>query len=441
MQLHDVLQVSPDATGKPTEDPLPLLGPGSVVRLAPGESRKIWLTFHSRLLAAGTWRALLRIGALNSTEPPRETPVELSVSPVRLPERFTYRHCNWLTLAALKDEVVRDAVLHDEVEHGANVFLIPPVNMKVDAGGKFAGADSAEHDDWVRRLRPKAFFLVLGPVNIVWPPGTSPTAELQAKTLAESLRWYAAHMRSLGCGYGDYALYLQDEPGLNGPDPGYDHYVARVKAVNAADPQLQIYANPTGGARLELLERIRGLISVWAPDLHLVKENPAVYNRFFQQTGKHYWHYEAAAEQRNLNPLGFYRMQPWMAFRMGMTGGGYWTYSFSNLWFADPNRAEEYGVVYMTGAGPVTSKRWEATRDGIEDFELLWILRDQARQKASSPAGEAALRLVDEAVNFVTAGQEKVSDIGRQTDAYTPDYEQWMSYRSQLIEALVRLSQ
>jgi len=440
VQLRDVLLVVPDTTGKPTEDPLPLLGESSSVHLAPEESRKLWLTFRSHELSAGSWRATLRLGEPGSTEPPVDVPVEVTVSAVRLPDRFTYRHCNWLILGRLKDEQVRDAVIQDEIEHGANVFVIPPVTARVDAEGKLTGSDTVEHDAWVRRLRPKAFLLVQGPVNVVWPPGSTPTPQAQTKALAGLIPWYAGHMRSLDSGYGDYALYIQDEPGLNGPDAFYDRYVERVKAVKAADPRIQIYANPAGGGRLELLERISDLISIWSPDLHLVKENPDAYNAFFRR-GRQYWHYEAAAEQRNLDPLGFYRMQPWMAFRMGMTGGGFWTYTFSNFWFADPNRTEEYGVVYMTDKGPVTTKRWEAARDGIEDFELLWMVREQAQRKASSPAGKAALGLVEEALNFVTAGQEKVSDIGRQTEAYTPDYERWMSYRRRLIETLAQLIQ
>lgn len=50
----------------------------------------------------------------------------------------------------------------------------------------------------------------------------------------------------------------------------------------------------------------------------------------------------------------------------------------------------------MTAARPVTTKRWEASRDGAEDFELLWMVR--ARNPAS--------RLLAEAVAFVTANQE-----------------------------------
>jgi hypothetical protein len=121
-----------------------------------------------------------------------------------------------------------------------------------------------------------------------------------------------------------------------------------------------------------------------------------------------------------------------------MNGGGYWVYSGDDFWFADPQRGSEYGTVYMTDRGPVTTRRWEASRAGIEDFELLWMVREAARRSASS-SGQAALRLLDEAVRFVTRGQERVTDLSRQLFSYTPDYHQWMRYRKRLIQALLDL--
>jgi hypothetical protein len=46
---------------------------------------------------------------------------------------------------------------------------------------------------------------------------------------------------------------------------------------------------------------------------------------------------------------------------------------------------------------------------------------------------------VDEAVRFVTRGQEKVTDISRHVRPYTPDYPRWMAYRQQLIQMQARL--
>jgi outer membrane protein assembly factor BamB len=438
LEFREVLSVRPDGSGPLTEDPLPLLGESQTVKLAPGETRKLWLTFRSQVMAAGTHRATLKIGDLAGPESPAEVSVTVEVSPVRLPERFTYRECNWLYLNSISDEALQDATMKDALEHGMNVFVIPSVSVPVDEQGNLGAANTEAPDKLVRKLRGRAFFLISGPVSVQWPAAAKPDAELRDRTFARALHWYADHMRSLGCDYDDYAIYLQDEPGLLGHDAGFDSFVALVKQFKAADSRMQLYANPAGGARVELLRPIQDLIDVWAPDLHLVREQPEELKNIFQRA-KHYWHYEAPGDQRELDPLGFYRVKPWVAFQQGMTGGGYWVYSSSEFWSDNPAGGTEYGSVYPTDKGPVTTKRWEASREGIQDFELLWLVRKTAETSAS-PARKPALVLVDEAVNFVTQGQGTVTDISRHVRPYTPDYQKWMDYRRQLIQLQLRLT-
>lgn len=432
LTLHEVINVRPDGTGDLTEDALPRLGEGQILRFDAGETRKVWLTLHSKALAAGSWRGMLKIGELGATEAPQEIPISVEVSSVRLPERFTYRECNWLYLHGIADPVVREATMRDAQEHGMNVFVIPGVSIQVDAQGKLGPASTAEHDQLVRALGSNAFFLVSGPVAVQWPAGTKPGVVLQEKVFADSLRWYGEHMQSLGCAYDRFAIYLQDEPGLMGRDANFDAYVETVQRFKAAAPRVQLYANPAGGARAELLRPLQDLIDVWQPDLHLVREQPEELREIFQR-GKQYWHYEAPGDQRELDPLGYYRVKPWVSFQMGMTGGGYWVYSSANFWFAEPGGGSEYGTVYPTEHGPVTTKRWEASRDGIEDYELLTLVRSSA-EGAEARLKAEALKLITEAVSFVTRGQEHVTDISRHVRPYTPDYERWMGLRRRLIE-------
>ena len=168
-----------------------------------------------------------------------------------------------------------------------------------------------------------------------------------------------------------------------------------------------------------------------------MREQPVELKQLFQGA-KHYWHYEAPGDQRELDPLGFYRVKPWVAFQQGMTGGGYWVYSSSDYWTDNSTGGTEYGTVYPTAKGPVTTKRWEASRAGIQDFELLWLVRKTA-QASASPARQTALDLVDEAVSFVNRGQEKVTDISRHVRPYTPDFPKWMEYRRRLVQTQLRL--
>jgi hypothetical protein len=439
LELRDVPLILVNSTGRPAEDPLPLLGEGNLLRLHAGETRKIWLTFCSRDLAAGTHRVRLRIGDLLSQESPIEIPIEVRVHPVRLPDKRVYHHENWLTIGSIADEDLREKTIRDALAHGTNVFLIPAVTIAVSKDGKLGQADTALHDRLVNRLRGKAVFLVTGgTVNLRWPEGFKPDARAADAAFVDAIRWYDSHMQSLGIQREDWAFYILDEPGLTGDDAKFQWWTEQVHKVKAADANVQVYANPAGGARPDMLARVAGLIDIWQPDLALLRGDEQHLGPIFR--AGQYWHYEPPGEQRELNPLGYYRMKPWVAYRLGMTGGGYWVYSWSDYWFWDSTMGAEFGTVYPTANGPVTTKRWEASRDGAEDFELLWMIREEARKQGGA-RGADALRLIDEAVQFVTAGQDKVGDISRKLHPYTPDYARWMDYRRRLIELAERLAQ
>jgi hypothetical protein len=434
VQFRTVPMVVPETTGKPQEDPLPLLGEDQTIRLEPAETRELWLTLHSRTLDPGKHDATIRVAILEQIAPPVEIPLELNVSRIRLPDRLSYKHCNWLYLSSIHDERVLDATIRDAVEHGTNVFNIPGTTVSVNCEGAAKGADTAVADGLIHRL-PGAFFLVGGSIGTKWPAGCSPDPATQDRAYSQALHWFANHMRELGLSYADYALYLQDEPGLVGGGPGFDLYVESVKRVKAADPQMQVYANPTGGATPALIAPLIGSVDVWCPGLPLFRTHPAEFTALFGQV-KQFWHYEAPADQRGLDPLGFYRVKPWIAFQLGMNGGGYWVYSEKDYW--TPSHEPEYGVVYPGPRGPVTTKRWEASREGSQDYELLVMLRRAATASRSSQA-KAVLALINEAVAFATHNQEKATDINRHFHTYAPDFQTWMDYRAKLISAAEEL--
>lgn len=402
-----------------------------MLELSNGVPRKLWATVRSHELGAGTWTAALRFESAVPGNASIEIPFRVEVQPVSLPARQVFRQCNWLYLAGYPEGPLREAVMRDALEHGMNVFVIPGVDAHVDAQGRVVSIVGGAHDVLVKRLIDRAFFLVTGPVSLRWPQGAAPDKQVLEFAWCNALNAYADHMVSIGCGFDSFAIYLQDEPGLLGDDAGFRSWVAQVKQFKRIAPRLQLYANPAGGARFRLLQEAKGLIDVWTPDLHLVREEPDTLPGFFKQA-RHYWHYEAPGDQRTLDPLGFYRMKPWVAFQQGMTGGGFWVYSDAKLSETPPGGGSEYGTVYVTERGPVPTIRWEATREGIQDFELLTQLRDTTKH-ASPALRRKALTALREAVAFGTGGQECVTDISRHVRPYTPNYRTWMDWRDRLI--------
>ena len=106
---------------------------------------------------------------------------------------------------------------------------------------------------------------------------------------------------------------------------------------------------------------------------------------------------------KTLSGLGFYRWRFWYAWQLGLTGVGWWVYAHhggADRWDGPNPTGDYFATVYDGQRGPVSSKRWEAAREGIEDYEYLCMLRDGIRAAESRGVDDAQLaaakRLFDE---------------------------------------------
>jgi hypothetical protein len=138
------------------------------------------------------------------------------------------------------------------------------------------------------------------------------------------------------------------------------------------------------------------------PKLNLLRD---WYERFrrAQEAGAEMWFYTC------LHPTGYYpnrfidypliktRILHWLNWRYGLSGYLHWGLC---AWSDDPYKTASSGrlppgdgwIIYPGKDGPVSSIRWEAVRDGLEDYEYLWLLAERTRQvKQQLGAGAAGL--------------------------------------------------
>ena len=91
-------------------------------------------------------------------------------------------------------------------------------------------------------------------------------------------------------------------------------------------------------------------------------------------------------------PLTDFRTYGWRAMKFDFDAIGFFLYS---------------GIVYdaFRPGGGFATRHWEAWRDGIEDYQYLWTLRDEIRRgKArgeSSDAIDAAETVLEQAIDDV----------------------------------------
>ncbi|MBE3064054.1 MAG: DUF4091 domain-containing protein, partial [Spirochaetes bacterium] len=396
-------------------DALPLLNEARTITVPPWDGRQVWLTIDTAGLEPGKWEGSIRFRTLDVESVETAPPFSVEVYKARLPEKQPLHLCHWgyVHTSVLKD--IPDAALADQAGHGTNVFVgtqFPQATC--DEAGNLAGAiDFAEHDDYVKRYGPHGMILFCGYQGAL--KGAAQSSDGWNKAHVQYLRAWVAHLAELGVGYDGFALYPVDEPGLS---PGLsDVYIAMGKLAREADPKIRMYTDPVGSCTMEELKAMAPYVDIWCPNRngYLIKHN-ADKLEFIKSTGAQVWTYECEDNAKHQSPLGYYRAQAWLVWHHGLTGIGFWSYCTSqdDPWY----RADrEYLLIYQ-GNGVVPSKRWEAIRDGVEDYSMLSVLRDAA-DKAERDG--RAPETVAEARRLLGQDADKIADFcGRDQDGTVP---------------------
>ena len=394
LEFHEVLDV-PTHSLDLSADALPRINQARTIMLPAWSVRQIWVNVDAAKLNPGDWKTKIRFRTLEVE--PQETFTNLSVKvwAARLSKKQPLRLCQWgyVQSSILKD--MPDAALKDQVQHGTNVFVatgafVPQATF--DKNGDLIGSmDFTAHDKYVRRHSPFGIILFCG-----YQGGLKgPAAQLSPTWIKAYKQWIGAwvkHLLALGLTYDDFAFYPVDEPGLH--EGQVDKVVSFAKPIKEMNAKIKFYTDPVDRTSMADLKKMAPYIDIWCPNRngYLLHKGGKKLD-FLKSTGSTVWTYECEGDAKHQSPLGYYRAQSWLVWRHGLTGIGFWSYCTSQYdpWYV-PRGGQDYLLIYQ-GDGVVTSKRWEAVRDGIEDYNMLVQLQKIVKQppqgvssKALSPA-------------------------------------------------------
>jgi outer membrane protein assembly factor BamB len=386
-------------------DALSPLGRANVLQVPAWSGRQLWLNVNTRSLTPGDWKGSIRLRSLEVAPVEASVTLGVTVSSGHLPGKQLLHNCGWgyVHSSMLKDYPAE--ALADQVAHGTDVFvgLFYP-QARFDAEGNIVGEiDFREHDAYVKQHAPHGIILFCGYQGALQGPATE-GSEAYRKAHIQWLRAWVKHLAELGVGYDGYALYPVDEPGLS--KGLVETYLRLARLAREADPRIQMYTDPVSQITEAELREMLPYVDIWCPNrggLVLDEKNAAKLD-IIKRSGKPVWMYECDDNAKHQSPLGYYRGQAWLAWRHRMTGIGFWSYCTSqdDPWFV-PKLRYDYLLVYP-GDGVVSSKRWEAVRDGIEDYSMLALLRQklEARNAPAKADDVAAVeRLLGEEASHV----------------------------------------
>jgi hypothetical protein len=332
----------------------------------------------------------------------------------------------------------------DLIDHKIGVFsMLPGPRFYLDESGKVAG-DWAHWDKLYTPLKDQVICFVTAALSVD-TKGRQVSGEEYAGYLKDAYSLAQKGMAERGIDKKQWAIYVMDEPALTGY-PSIELAVRIAREIRAACPDMELYIDPAGMVTPETMKAFEGLIDIYSPQIDLLKNPDGKLLDYFHRLNKRLWFYEAPSPARTFHPLGHYRVQGWLAFDYGLTGSGFWCYNsnnVNNLWRV--TAPDDYDAVYNDGTSIIPSRRWEASRDGAEEYHLLMMLKRKIEQfKTGSEqqrtiAAEAET-ILQQCVRSITANVKKIAEINRDFIPYEVDYSLFLESRKTLIRYLEKMN-
>jgi len=360
---------------------------------------------------AGTYRGTITVEADNAK--PIRLSLEVKVWPFAIPEKW-----NFHTMG----QFVRDNAARFHGRDYNNELRRRYYDFLLDH--RFAPTEQ-----YIPILSPRvdlAYCLKRG-MNTVYLSGNFRGSDAEVAQLKPR----AKAVRKLGAL--DHALvYIGDETSK------WDEMHRRANLVHAHLPGVQVMI---GGSfpRKELL----GYIDVYDPQIgggskvySLQPENAHLIRQAQERGEEFYWYVAAGPHYPHPNvqveyPLITSRTLFWMTWKYGVTGFEYYCY---NIWERNyakdpakryPNvkwKADGWSRGWPTNGdgmlfypGPISSLRFEAIRDGIEDWETLLVLRDCVEAVRRRKGAARHRKLIAEAEKLLAVGDDVVAGFNRYT--------------------------
>jgi hypothetical protein len=185
-------------------------------------------------------------------------------------------------------------------------------------------------------------------------------------------------------------------------------------------------------------------LEIWVPKI----DHYATWQQAYtdaQRRGNEIWLYTVGIFQAGIYPnktvdvpLIQSRVLHWFNYRFNLKGYLHWGY---NSWTDDPfeapgqHRGDGWHVYPKTG-GVLDSLRWEQMRNGIQDYEYLWLLEDRVRRMKDGMSSRVA-SLIEPSQRSL----EIAATVVRTTDDYSNDPNALYEARRQIVHEILDLDQ
>lgn len=339
----------------------PLVPITDKVMVGPGESS----VFMFKVLGKNPGTIQNKISIKSGTFT-NELTLNVNVIDEIIPVKTTLNAVNWAYFSYPLISDRRPEAISDLYNHHINTFVVPPFVLPY-----FNGSDSKQYQDYIAGLKnAKNIFLYMDLKGSGAQKAFKNAAFLTKEWNANFINWYkdvVSVSKLNGITEAQLYIYPFDEV----KDADLDNFSSFLKWLKVNYPSIKTFGTLTSVKAVSMLSPLltvsqvldeKGLLSI------------------VDGSKVDIWTYTTTPQAESLSPYSFYRLKSWNAFYNDYNGVGFWNYadyrngttSKADLASFDGVNGTNYSVIYSgPGKTILSSRRWEAFKLGIEDYELL----------------------------------------------------------------------
>ncbi|MFA4043642.1 MAG: hypothetical protein HZRFUVUK_000420 [Candidatus Fervidibacterota bacterium] len=370
---------------------------GNETSVESGMVGQIWLTLSpKRGIANGDARGHLRL----RTDAGDKFDVELAITILQLdlPERQSLHVGGWDYTDVDERYGVNPKNRDAFISHIRERFVdIPWASRFVMPSGKFDEAghmieppETTNFDRWLERWKGASRFYVFLSVGNSFEGSKVGTEEFERK-VGEWIKFWWEHARERGLKEGQFGVLLVDEPHTPEQD---ELTIAWAKAIKRAAPEVVIWVDPTWYEPSKMNERLPEVVDVMCPNRIIWVRNQKEHDQFYlawRDKGKRLASYSCSGPSKLLDPYAYYRLQAWHCFRIGADEMFFWAFgdnAFNSCWNAYLDQRNCYTPLFLAPDSVTPAKHMEAIRDGVQDYEILKMLKEALDRHKGKSKGE-----------------------------------------------------
>ncbi|MBW2701459.1 MAG: hypothetical protein JRF33_11640 [Deltaproteobacteria bacterium] len=391
------------ASGRPVSDALPDARMESghyVISVPSGFTRQLWFTFYLDEVSPGEHAGTI---ILDDGSGEREVPITLHAYPFAFPAERHLHLGGWDYTNRVPSRGITEENRELVVAHLMEYFVDRPwatssvmPHGAYDANGHLTTEpDTTEFDAWLDLWPGADRYDVFAAVSDSMAGHAAGTPAF-ASAVGEWALFWSSHAQDRGLAPDQLAVLLVDEPHRAEQDASI---LAWANAIHASGANLRVWEDPTYADIRDADPQMIAACDILCPNRQVFLRGGTAYAEYIADrlaAGTTLEFYSCSGPGRLLDPYAYQRMQAWTAWQNGASAMYFWAFGDNG----GVSSWNEYALLSTRGYSPsflddtsiTTSKHMEAIREGIQDYEYLYMLREAIAEAETNGAEPALLQ-------------------------------------------------